>query len=67
MALPFLDTNVLLRHLLGDPPQLSSRATAFLARVERGEVRVCTADTVIFETVFTLQRYYRQPKVKIRD
>jgi uncharacterized protein len=67
MAPPFLDTNILLRHLLGDHPQQSPRATAFLARIERGEIRVSTADTVIFEAVFTLQRYYRQPKTKIRD
>lgn len=26
-----------------------------------------TADTVIFETVFTLERTYRQPKALIRD
>ncbi len=67
MAISFLDTNILLRHLLQDHPEQSPRATAYLARVERGELKVRTADTVIFETVFTLQRHYRQPKAKIRD
>jgi uncharacterized protein len=67
MALLFLDTNILLRHLLDDHPDHSPRATAFLARVERGEVRVRSSDTVLFETVFTLQRHYRQPKAAIRD
>jgi len=28
---------------------------------------VRTADTVVFETDFTLQRFYRQPKEAIRD
>ncbi|MDP9372772.1 MAG: PIN domain-containing protein [Chloroflexota bacterium] len=65
MALPFLDTNILLRHLLQDHPQHSPRATAYLARIERGELQVRTADTVIFETVFTLQRSYRHPKAAI--
>ena len=65
--LPFLDTNVVLRHLLGDDPDHSPRATAYLGRVERGEVRVRTADTVVFETVFVLERTFRQPKVRIRD
>ena len=67
MALPFLDTNVLLRHLLQDHPQQSPRSTAYLARVEHGEIKVRTADTVIFETVFTLQRQYGVPKADIRD
>lgn len=67
MAISFLDTNILLRHLLQDHPEQSPRATAYLARIERGELKVRTADTVIFETVFTLQQHYRQPKAKIRD
>ena len=67
MALPFLDTNVLLRHLLQDHPQQSPRATAYLARVENRQVKVRTADTVVFETVFTLQRQYGVSKEEIRD
>ncbi len=66
-ALPFLDTNVFLRHLRQDHPDFSPRATAYLARIERGELKVRTADTVIFETVYTLQSFYRQPKAAIRD
>ena len=67
MALPFLDTNVLLRHLLQDHPQQSPRAMAYLARIEHGEIKVRTADTVVFETVFTLQRQYGVSKEDIRD
>jgi predicted nucleic acid-binding protein len=67
MPLPFLDTNVILRHLLGDHPDHSPRATDYLARIERGELSVRTADTVIFELVFTLERSFRQPKARIRD
>lgn len=65
MALPFLDTNILLRHLMQDVPDQSARCTAYLQRVERGEIQVRTADTVIFETVFTLQRTYKLPKADI--
>lgn len=67
MAVQFLDSNVILRHLLGDHPEHSPRATAYLGRVEQGEIRVRTADTVIFEVVFTLQRQYHQPKSRIRE
>jgi uncharacterized protein len=65
--LAFLDTNVILRHLLGDNEELSPRATAFIERVDRGEVRVYTSDAVISEVVFTLERSYRQPKPLIRQ
>ena len=67
MALPFLDTNVLLRHLLQDEAEQSPRSTALLAKIESGEISVRIADTVVFETVFTLQRQYRVPKGEIRD
>jgi predicted nucleic acid-binding protein len=63
----FLDTNVILRHLLGDHPEHSPRSTAYLRRVEAGELQVQTADTVIFETVFTLERFYKLKKESIRD
>lgn len=65
MALPLLDTNVILRHLLGDDPTQSPRATAFLMQVEQGTLRVQTTDIVVFETVFTLQRRYRLEKKDI--
>jgi uncharacterized protein len=67
MTLSFLDTNIFLRHLLQDDPNHSPRASAFLKRIEAGETKVRTSDTVIFETVFTLQKVYRQPKAAIRD
>ena len=67
MALPVLDTNILLRHLLQDHSQQSPQSTAYLARIERGAIKVRSADTVVFETVFTLQRQYGVPKAEIRD
>ena len=67
MAGVFLDTNIFLRHVLDDHPGQSPRATAYLQRVEQGEITVRTADTVIFEAVFTLERHYHRPKAKIRE
>jgi predicted nucleic acid-binding protein len=67
MALLFLDTNIFLRHLLQDDPDHSPRASAFLKRIEEGQIKVRTSDTVIFETVFTLQKVYRRPKAAIRE
>ncbi|MBI2865364.1 MAG: PIN domain-containing protein [Chloroflexi bacterium] len=67
MTLPFIDTNIFLRHLRQDDPTLSRKATAIFDRIERGELRVCTSDVVIFETVFTLQRSYQQPRDRIAE
>ena len=50
-----------------DEPKHSPRATRYLARVENGEQHVRTADSVVMETVFTLQRQYRLSKARVRD
>lgn len=63
----FLDTNVLLLHLLANDPEQSPRATAYLERAGSGELQVRVADTVVFETVFTLQRRFHRTKTEIRD
>ena len=67
MSAPFLDTNIFLRHFLQDDPLLSPKATAIFFRIEEGEIQARTSDTVIFETVFTLQRTYRQPRDRIAE
>jgi len=64
---PFLETNVFVRHLTGDEPNHSPRATAYFDRIQKGELIVRTADTVVFETVFTLQSFYHAPRTAIRD
>jgi predicted nucleic acid-binding protein len=67
MPLPLLDTNVFLRHLLGDHPDHSPKATAYLMRIEQGKVKARTSETVIFETVYTLQKSHKTPKPVIRN
>ena len=66
MRAVFLDTNIFLRHLLQDHPEQSRGASAFLGRIERGEIQARIIDTVIFEAVFTLERTYKQSKRHIR-
>ena len=67
MPLAFIDTNVFIRHLTQDHPVHSPQATAFFARIERGELRARIADTVVFETVFTLQKHYGATRTELRD
>jgi len=50
----FLDTNVLIRHLTGDPPEQARRATAFLAQADE----LLLADLIVAEAVFVLESFY---------
>lgn len=65
MAELFVDTNVFVRHLTQDHPEQSPRATAFLSRIERGEVSARTSDTVIFEIVYLLAGRYGRTRTEI--
>jgi predicted nucleic-acid-binding protein len=49
----FVDTDVVIRHLTGDPPQMAKRATAVLASGER----LLLADLVLAECVYVLESY----------
>lgn len=63
----FLDTNIILRHVLSDHPDLSPKATAVIRRIEHGELTVRLTDTVVFEAVFTLEKFYRVPRPQTRQ
>lgn len=57
----FVDTNVLIRHLTGDPPELAARATAFLANA----VELLLADLILAETVYVLESFYEAPREQV--
>jgi predicted nucleic acid-binding protein len=57
----FIDTNVLVRHLTGDPPALAARATAYLG----SESELFLADLVAAETVDVLESFYEAPRDQV--
>lgn len=59
----FLDTNVLIRHLTGDPPRLAARATTFLG----GADELLLADLIVAETVYVLEWYYEVHRNQIAE
>jgi predicted nucleic acid-binding protein len=67
MAADFIDANIFLRHLVQDQPTQSPRATAYLNRVDQGQVDAETSAAVMAEVIFTLERTYRTPKPRIRE
>jgi len=57
----FVDTNVLIRHLTGDPPDLAARATAFLA----GADELLLPDLIVAEFVYMLESYCELPTYEV--
>ena len=54
----FVDTNVLVRHVTGDPPDQAARATRFLERAEA----LLLADLILAEVAYVLKSYYETPR-----
>jgi predicted nucleic-acid-binding protein len=57
----FVDTNILVRHLTADPPELAERATAFLADA----TELYLADLIVAETIYVLESFYKAPRDQI--
>lgn len=57
----FLDTNVPVRHLTGDPPEMASRATAYL----REASELLLTDLVVAEIVYVLESFYEVPREQV--
>lgn len=59
----FLDTNILVRHLTGEPSEMAQRATAFLASGHE----LFLADVVVAELVYVLESFYEVPRREVAD
>ena len=59
----FVDTNILIRHLTGDPPEMAARATTYLAAASQ----LLLADLIVAETVYVLESFYKAPRTQIAD
>lgn len=59
----FLDTNVLIRHLTGEPPAQARRATAFLRRAEE----LLLPDLIVAEVVYVLESFYEVERARVAE
>jgi predicted nucleic acid-binding protein len=57
----FVDTNVLVRHLTGDPPDVAARSTAYLADA----AELYLTDLIVAETVSVLESFYEAPRDQV--
>jgi len=62
-----IDTNVLLRYLIGDDPPKAARAAALMNGLEAGLVAAEIPVEVWTETVWTLESYYHVPRAEIAE
>jgi predicted nucleic acid-binding protein len=59
----FVDTNILVRHLTGDPPEQAARATKFLAEADE----LLLVDLVVAEVVYVLESFYEVPRERVAE
>jgi len=59
----FVDTNILIRHLTNDPPEMAARATALLADADE----LLLADLIVAETVYVLESVYNVPPDRVAE
>jgi predicted nucleic acid-binding protein len=57
----FVDTNVLVRHLTGDPPALAGRATCYLATADE----LLLPDLILAEVAYVLESFYEAPRSQV--
>ena len=63
----FIDTNLFLRYFTRDEEEKAQKVLALLKRVEKNEEKATTSPLVIFETIFTLESFYKVPKKEIKE
>lgn len=62
-----LDTSVVLRLLVGEPPDQADAALAFVKRNLAAGVKVVVSDLVVSEAYFALHAHYAVPKKRAVD
>ena len=60
-----LDTNIILRFILNNDPNLSPKAKAIIEEIQQGKIQIYLCLLAISEVIFTLERSYHLPKVEI--
>jgi predicted nucleic acid-binding protein len=67
MALPYIDSNILVRYIARDHPAHAARARALLERLEDGRLTATTCEAVLLEVVQVLssKALYNLPRADI--
>ncbi len=60
-----IDTNVIIRFLVGDHETHLKQATDIFLKIENGEIEAEILDTVLMEAFFVLVKFYKLPKEEV--
>lgn len=63
----YLDTNIILRFLIGDGGELADKAKNIFKKIEKGNLTAFCNDAVFAEIVFVLQKVYNVEKIIIKE
>lgn len=67
MSRLWIDANVILRFLTGEPRDLHERSVELMTRAERGEVKLVLGHIVLAEVIWVLKSFYRNSMAEIAD
>lgn len=59
----FVDTNILIRHLTGDPPEQAERATRYLDEADQ----LLLSDLILAEVAYVLESYYDVGRTQVAE
>jgi predicted nucleic-acid-binding protein len=59
----FVDTNILVQHLTGDPPGQATHATRFLAETDD----LFLVDLIVAEVVYVLESFYEVERARVAE
>jgi len=60
-----IDTNVLIRFLRADHPQLSPKAREIFAKAQKGEIKIYLDEIIVAEAIWLLSSFYKVKKADI--
>lgn len=62
-----IDTNVIIRFLVGDHKEHLEISTEIFKKIESGEYEVVILESVVMEVLFVLIKFYKLPKDEVID
>ncbi|MEW5959922.1 MAG: PIN domain-containing protein [Chloroflexota bacterium] len=63
----WVDANVVLRFLTGEPEPMAARAARLMVQAEQGEISLFIAPLVLAEIIWVLKSFYRHPMAAIAE
>lgn len=60
-----VDTNILVRFFIGEPPEMAERARTLIAQADAGKIDLLIPSLIVAETLYTLESYYEMPKAEV--